>query len=103
MLQSGERQFFKEDQTLWSEKGVASQADKPKLSTASLSFCLMSLSTINVIIYVRKNAALKESSREKSHVHRARFNGRPKLPGWPGKRWCSPEPGRAVAFIEGGW
>jgi hypothetical protein len=34
---------------------------------------------------VRKNAAHKESSREKSHVHRAKFNGRPKLPGWPGK------------------
>jgi hypothetical protein len=51
---------------------------------------------------VRKNAAHKESSREKSHVHRAKFNGRPKLPGWPGKRWSSPEPGRAVAFIEGG-
>jgi hypothetical protein len=34
---------------------------------------------------VRKNASLKESSREKSHVHRAKFNGRPKLPGWPGK------------------
>jgi hypothetical protein len=51
---------------------------------------------------VRKNAALKESSREKSHVHRAKFNGRPKLPGWPGKRWRSPEPRRAVAFIEGG-
>jgi hypothetical protein len=50
---------------------------------------------------VRRNAALKESSREKSHVRRARFNGRPKLPGWPGKGWCSPRPGRAVAFIEG--
>jgi hypothetical protein len=25
---------------------------------------------------VRKNAAHKESSREKSHVHRAKFNGR---------------------------
>jgi hypothetical protein len=35
---------------------------------------------------VRKNAAHKESSQEKSHIHRAKFNGRPKLPGWPGKR-----------------
>jgi hypothetical protein len=50
---------------------------------------------------VRKNATLKESSRAKSHVHRARFNGRPKLPGWLGKRWRSPKPGCAVAFIEG--
>jgi hypothetical protein len=33
---------------------------------------------------VRKNAAHKASSGEKFHVHRAKFNGRPKLPGWPG-------------------
>jgi hypothetical protein len=26
----------------------------------------------------------------------------PKLPGWVGKRWCIPESGRGVAFIEGG-
>jgi hypothetical protein len=44
----------------------------------------------------------KESSREKSHVHRAKFNGRPELPGWLGKRWHSSEPGPGVAFIEGG-
>jgi hypothetical protein len=50
---------------------------------------------------VRKNAAHKESSREKSHVHRAKFNGRPKLPGWPGKKWRSSEPGPGKAFIEG--
>jgi hypothetical protein len=31
--------------------------------------------------FVRKNATHKGSSREKSHVHRAKFNGRPKLPG----------------------
>jgi hypothetical protein len=35
---------------------------------------------------VKKRAALKESSQEKSHVHRAKFNGKPKLPGWPRKR-----------------
>jgi hypothetical protein len=35
---------------------------------------------------VRKNATHKDNSQEKSHVHRAKFNGRPKLPGWPGKR-----------------
>jgi hypothetical protein len=52
--------------------------------------------------FVRKNAAHKESSQEKSHVHRAKFNGRPKLPGWPGGRWRSPDSGRGVAFIEGG-
>jgi hypothetical protein len=34
---------------------------------------------------VRTNATHKESSREKSHVHRAKFNGRPKLPVWLGK------------------
>jgi hypothetical protein len=39
---------------------------------------------------------------KKTHVHRTKFNNRPKLPGWPGKRWHSPEPGQAVAFIEGG-
>jgi hypothetical protein len=43
-----------------------------------------------------------KKAHEKTHVHRAKFNGRPKLPGWPGKRWRSPESGRAVAFIEGG-
>jgi hypothetical protein len=32
-----------------------------------------------------KNAAHKESSQEKFHVHRANFNGRPKLPGCLGK------------------
>jgi hypothetical protein len=42
---------------------------------------------------VRKNTTHKESSQEKSHVHRAKFNGRPKLPGWSGKRWHSPESG----------
>jgi hypothetical protein len=52
--------------------------------------------------FVRKNSAHKESSQEKSHIHRAKFNGRPKLPDWPGKRWCSSEPGPGVAFIEGG-
>jgi hypothetical protein len=46
--------------------------------------------------------SLSKKAHEKTHVHRARFNGRPKLPGWPGKRWRSPEPGQAVAFIEGG-
>jgi hypothetical protein len=50
---------------------------------------------------VRKNAAHKESSQEKSHVHTAKFKGRPKLPGWLGKRWCSSESGPGVAFIEG--
>jgi hypothetical protein len=50
---------------------------------------------------VRKNAAHKESSREKSHVHRAKFNGRPKLPGWQGKRWHSSDSGPGMAFIEG--
>jgi hypothetical protein len=49
---------------------------------------------------VRKNAAHKESSQEKSHVHRAKFNGRPKLPGWLGERWHSRESGPGVAFIE---
>jgi hypothetical protein len=45
---------------------------------------------------------LSKKAHKKSHVHRAKLNGRPKLPGWPGKRWRSPEPGQAVAFIEGG-
>jgi hypothetical protein len=34
---------------------------------------------------VRKNAAHKECLQEKSHVHKAKFNGRPKLPGCQGK------------------
>jgi hypothetical protein len=53
-------------------------------------------------INVRKNAAHKESSQEKSHIHRAKFNGSPKLPGWPGKRWHSSDSRPGVAFIEGG-
>jgi hypothetical protein len=44
---------------------------------------------------------LSKNAHEKTHIHRAKFNGRPKLPGWLGERWCSPEPGRAVAFIQG--
>jgi hypothetical protein len=51
---------------------------------------------------VRKNATHKESSGEKSHIHRAKFNSRPKLPGWPRKIWHSVGSGRGVAFIEGG-
>jgi hypothetical protein len=54
------------------------------------------------MLSVRKNAAHKESSREKSHIHRAKFNGRPKLPGWLWKRWHSSKSGPGVAFIEGG-
>jgi hypothetical protein len=46
--------------------------------------------------------SLSKKAHKKTHVHRAKFNGRPKPPGWPGKRWRSPEPGGAVAFIEGG-
>jgi hypothetical protein len=45
---------------------------------------------------------LTKKAHEKTHVHRAKFNGRPKLPGWPGKKWCSPKSERAVVFIEGG-
>jgi hypothetical protein len=47
---------------------------------------------------VRKHSG--KSSGEKSQVHTAKFNGRPKLPGWAGKRWCSSESGPGVAFIE---
>jgi hypothetical protein len=46
--------------------------------------------------------SLSKKAHEKTHVHRAKFNGRPKLPCWLGKRWRIPEPGQAVAFIEGG-
>jgi hypothetical protein len=28
---------------------------------------------------------LSKKAQEKTHVHRAKFNGRPKLPGWLGK------------------
>jgi hypothetical protein len=42
---------------------------------------------------VRKNAAHKESSRERSHVQGAKFNGRPQLPGWPGKDGTAPSLG----------
>jgi hypothetical protein len=42
---------------------------------------------------VRKNTAHKESSREKSHVHRAKFNGRTKLPDWLGKGGAAPSLG----------
>jgi hypothetical protein len=39
------------------------------------------------------NMPLSKKAHEKTHVNRAKFNGRPKLPGWPGKRWRSPESG----------
>jgi hypothetical protein len=52
-------------------------------------------------VYLLGKTPLSKKAHEKTHVHRARFDGRPRLPGWPGKRWRSPEPGRAVAFIEG--
>jgi hypothetical protein len=32
---------------------------------------------------------LSKKAHKKTQVHRAGFNGRPKLPGWPGKRWRS--------------
>jgi hypothetical protein len=44
---------------------------------------------------VRKNATHKESSGEKFHIHRAKFNGRPKLPGWPGKDGAAVNLGQA--------
>jgi hypothetical protein len=47
------------------------------------------------VAFVRKNTAHKESSREKSHVHRAKFNGRLQLPGWPGKDGAAVNPGQA--------
>jgi hypothetical protein len=46
--------------------------------------------------------SLSKKAHEKTHVNTAKFNGRPKLPGWLGKRWCIPEHGQAVAFIERG-
>jgi hypothetical protein len=45
---------------------------------------------------------LSKKAHETTHVHTAKFNGRPKLPGWPGEKMAKPEPGRAMAFIEGG-
>jgi hypothetical protein len=53
------------------------------------------------ILIVRKNATHKESSQEKSHVHRTKFNGRPKLPGWTGKRWHSLESGHSGFYRRG--
>jgi hypothetical protein len=49
-----------------------------------------------------KSATYKESSLEKFHIHRAKFNGGPKLPDWQGERWHSSESGPGEAFIEGG-
>jgi hypothetical protein len=60
------------------------------------------LTALILQIHVLGKRLLSKKAHKKTHVHRARFNGRPKLPGWLGKRWCSPELGRAVAFIEGG-
>jgi hypothetical protein len=53
------------------------------------------------VLGVRKSTTHKESSQDMSHVHRAKFNGRPKQSGWPGKRWCSSKSGPGVAFIGG--
>jgi hypothetical protein len=54
------------------------------------------------MISVRKNAAHKESSREKSHVHRAKFNGRPKLPGWLGGKMAQQRIWARGGFYENG-
>jgi hypothetical protein len=50
---------------------------------------------------VRKNAAHKESSREKSHVRRAKFNGRLKPPGWSGKYGAAQTLGHAWLLYKG--
>jgi hypothetical protein len=59
-----------------------------------------------VLALVSGRTPLTKKAHKKSlsfiELHRAKFNGRPKLPGWPGKRWHSSEPGPGVAFIEGG-
>jgi hypothetical protein len=51
-------------------------------TTTSLVVVLLPYSALVVL---GKNATHKERSQEKSHVHRAKFNGRLELPGWPGK------------------
>jgi hypothetical protein len=48
-----------------------------------------------------KTALTRKLRRKVSHP-RAKFNGRPKLPGWPGKRWHSSDSGPGMALIEGG-
>jgi hypothetical protein len=63
-------------------------------------FLFKNFISTHVFITVRKNAAHKKSSQEKSQVHIAKFNGRPKLPGWLGKRWLSRESGPGMAFIK---
>jgi hypothetical protein len=70
-----------------------------------LSYLVESLhSSLNVQILrqkrgsVRKNATHKKRSQEKSHVLRAKFSGRAKLPGWPGERWYSTDSGPGMAF-----
>jgi hypothetical protein len=50
---------------------------------------------------VRKNTAHTESSQEKSHVHRAKFNGRPKLLGWQGKDGSAANLGQARLLWKG--
>jgi hypothetical protein len=62
----------------------------------SLSYPRYSLTYSNPLLDVLGKTPLSKKAHEKTHVHRAKFNGRPKLPGWLGKRW------QAVAFIEGG-
>jgi hypothetical protein len=50
---------------------------------------------------IRKNTTHKENSLEKSHIHKAKFNGSPKQPEWLEERWHSSNSVPGVAFIEG--
>jgi hypothetical protein len=41
--------------------------------------------TIKTRYQVLGKTPLSKKAHEKTHIHRAKFNGRPKLPGWRGK------------------
>jgi hypothetical protein len=45
---------------------------------------------------------LSKKAHEKTHVHRAKFNGRPKLPGWPGKKMALPQAWASSGFYRRG-
>jgi hypothetical protein len=40
-------------------------------------------------VFLLGKTPLSKKAHEETHVHRAKFNGRPTLPGWLGKRWRS--------------
>jgi hypothetical protein len=65
------------------------QPGLPSPSAIPSHFHLIVIDLKNVFSLVLGKTPLTKKAHEETHVHRAKFNGRPTLPGWPGKRWRS--------------